>query len=499
MNKLLHPSITRLIYQLVLCAVVILASGSALAQTKWKFIAVGDTRGTSSSDIINTPVLTEIANEIVAQQAAFVLVPGDLAYSGSLTAFQTWKNIMAPVYNAGIGVFPIVGNHDANAVSAFLQVFGPDLPDNGPSGEVNRTYAFTYNNVLILGLDTELNPGRVNQPWLDAMLAQNTLPHIFVFGHRPAFKANHTDCLDDYPTQRDSFWSSLKNSGATAYFCGHDHFYDHMRVGDGDGDPNNDVHQMIVGCGGAPFHTTYAYDGANTSWTPAGVYHEEQYGYTVIEIDGLNVSVSFYHRTGPNHYVPTSDVWSYTVSAGPTSPEPPTQLTASPGNATVTLTWNASSGATSYNVKRATGNPGGTYETIAAGVIAATHTDNTVVNGTTYYYVVTAVNSAGESGNSSYVGATPQAAPAAPSELQAVTGTKHGRVNLTWSASAGASSYQVKRANTTGGPYTIIANPVATSFTDTRLKSGVTYYYIVTAVNAGGESTPSPEASASAK
>ncbi len=478
---------------------LVFTAGAALAQsTPWKFIAVGDTRGTSSSDIINTPILTELANEIVAQQAAFVIMPGDLVYSGSLSAFQTWRNIMAPVYQAGIGVFPILGNHDANAVASFIEVFGPDLPDNGPAGELDRTYAFSYNNVLIMGLDNYVNLGRVNQPWVDGILAQNTLPHIFVFGHMPAFKVNHTDCLDDYPTQRDAFWNSLRNAGAAAYFAGHDHFYDHMRVDDGDGDVNNDVHQFITGCGGAPFHTTYAYDGVNTSWTPVGVYHEVQYGYTVVEIDGATVTMTFYHRTGPNTYVPTADVWSYTVNTGPTPPAAPTQLTATPGNATVALNWSVSAGADSYNVKRSTGNPAGPYEVIATGVVSPTYTDNSVVNGTTYYYVVSAVNSAGESGNSAYVGATPQGVPQPPTNLQAVTGTKRGQIKLTWTASAGATSYNVKRSDTPGGPYSTIKTVTGTTYNDIKRTSGVVYYYVVTAVGAGGESAPSNEASAPA-
>jgi fibronectin type 3 domain-containing protein len=497
MNETHHHSLLRKVLPTLLCGLVILASsGPAFAQTtKWKFIAVGDTRGTGSPDIINTPILTELASEIVAQGAQFVLMPGDLVSSGSLAGFQAWKSIMAPVYQAGIRVYPVMGNHDTADAPAYLQVFGPDLPANGPAGEVGRTYAFSWDNVLILGLDTELNVGRVNQSWVDGILAANSFPHIFVMGHRPAFKANHTDCLDDYPTERDAFWNSLKRAGATSYFCGHDHFYDHARVDDGDGNPNNDVHQLIVGCGGAPFHTTYAYDGVNTSWLPLNLYHEVQYGYTVVEVDGMTITMTFHHRTAPNTYVASSDVWTYTVGTAPTPPAPPTGLTATAGNATVSLTWRASTGATSYNVKRATGSPGAAYTTIALGLTAANYVDLAVVNGTTYYYVVTAVNSAGESASSAYAGATPQGPPAAPTNLKAVAAGKRGEIKLAWTASTGATSYRVKRSTVSGGPYALVKTVTGTSYTDNKLATGV-YYYVVTALNPSGESQNSIQASA---
>ena len=82
----------------------------------------------------------------------------------------------------------------------------------------------------------------VNQAWLESQLEGNVKPHVFAFGHEPAFRALHYDCLDMHPDRRDAFWNSLKAAGSRAYFCGHDHFYDHARVDDGDGNPNNAVH-----------------------------------------------------------------------------------------------------------------------------------------------------------------------------------------------------------------------------------------------------------------
>jgi fibronectin type 3 domain-containing protein len=180
---------------------------------------------------------------------------------------------------------------------------------------------------------------------------------------------------------------------------------------------------------------------------------------------------------------------------GATAPAVPTGLTATAANAQVSLTWTASPNATSYNVKRAT-TTGGPYATISSPT-AASFTNASLTNGTTYFYVVSAVNSAGQSANSSEASAQPTApsqAPAAPTALMATAAS--AQVSLSWSASATATSYNVKRATTAGGPYTKISSPATTSFTDTGLTNGTTYFYVVSAVNATGESANSSQASA---
>ena len=75
-------------------------------------------------------------------------------------------------------------------------------------------------------------------------------------------------------------------------------------------------------------------------------------------------------------------------------PAAPTNLTASPGNAQVTLAWAASTGATGYNVKRAT-TDGGPYTQLATAT-SPTYTDSSVTNGTEYFYVVSALDAEGE-------------------------------------------------------------------------------------------------------
>jgi hypothetical protein len=89
------------------------------------------------------------------------------------------------------------------------------------------------------------------------------------------------------------------------------------------------------------------------------------------------------------------------------APPAPNNLIASAGNAQVNLSWSASSGASSYNVYRATAS--GAETLIASGITGTAFTDTAVSNGTTYFYQVTALNSAGESSRSSEISALPQA------------------------------------------------------------------------------------------
>jgi hypothetical protein len=102
-------------------------------------------------------------------------------------------------------------------------------------------------------------------------------------------------------------------------------------------------------------------------------------------------------------------------------------------------------------------------------------------------------NQASAGNQSASSGGSPQI-PAAPTALTASAGD--AQVSLTWSASANASSYNVKRGVVSGGPYSLVASTPSASLTDTSVSNGTTYYYVVTAYNTAGESGNSNEASA---
>jgi hypothetical protein len=102
--------------------------------------------------------------------------------------------------------------------------------------------------------------------------------------------------------------------------------------------------------------------------------------------------------------------------------------------------------------------------------------------------------SCGGGGNGGGGGGGGVTVPLAPTGLAAIAGS--AQVSLTWNVSSGATSYNVQRSTTSGGPYTQIGAPTATNYTDTGLTNGTTYYYVVSAVNSAGVSANSTEASA---
>jgi len=284
------------------------------------FVVTADTQGGENG--VSAAELSEIVQATIDEGAAFFIAAGDLVDGDSdPNIFQSqllnWRSIVEPLYDAGIGVYPIRGNHEINnsdPKATWDSVFSGDyaLPGNGPTQEQNITYSFTHNNVFVVGLDQYITPHRVNQLWLDGQFASNSQPHIFVFGHEPAFRLFHADCLAQYPIDRNIFWSSIADEGGRVYFCGHDHSYDHIRLDDGDGNPDNDVHQ-IISLGGNKFYPDAFYDGNNGQWVPLRISHRQSaYGYILVEIDGADATLTFKYRSAAGVFE-VCNVFSYTT------------------------------------------------------------------------------------------------------------------------------------------------------------------------------------------
>jgi endoglucanase len=174
----------------------------------------------------------------------------------------------------------------------------------------------------------------------------------------------------------------------------------------------------------------------------------------------------------------------------PAPPPAPASLSATAANRRVALSWPASANASSYHVKRAT-IAGGPF-TFLTNVATTSYTDADLENNVAYYYVVSAVNLAGESSHSPEAGAPGQLV--APAGLT-VTPLSASQVNLAWNAFPGAAGYNVKRSLVSGGPYTLVATGVAgTAFADTTA-GGVKFHYVVSAIVGGEETQDSEEAS----
>jgi len=183
-------------------------------------------------------------------------------------------------------------------------------------------------------------------------------------------------------------------------------------------------------------------------------------------------------------------------------PSAPTGLAASGGNHVVTLSWQPSVGSVpiTYNLFRGLAAGAESATPIATGITGTSFSDTGVTNGTTYFYVIDAVNSLGTSGGSNEVSATP-AAPTPPSVPTGLSATGAvSQVSLSWSASTGTApmTYNVFRGTSAGGEgATAVATGLtSTSFKDVGLATGTTYYYKVSATNAAATSAQSSEASA---
>jgi poly(hydroxyalkanoate) depolymerase family esterase len=219
--------------------------------------------------------------------------------------------------------------------------------------------------------------------------------------------------------------------------------------------------------------------------------------FTMVNITNATAFRYVYYLSPNNGYgnVAELEFYGYPASALPVPPTPDGLIATAVSSGQINLVWNVSAGATSYNVKRSTTN-GGPYLVIASGSTTTNFNDTGLVAATTYYYVVSALNAGSESTNSVPVSATTaMPPPAAPVGLTATT-VSVSLIHLTWPASSGAASYNVKRSITNGGPYTVAASGVVTTnYNDTSLAGGTIYYYVVSAVNSSGESTNSAQAS----
>jgi rhamnogalacturonan endolyase len=171
----------------------------------------------------------------------------------------------------------------------------------------------------------------------------------------------------------------------------------------------------------------------------------------------------------------------------------PASLTASfvYGSTTnITLNWTAVPGAVGYVISRAT-SASGPFVYLQT-VTETTYTDYGLNPAVIYYYRVAAMNANDVSGNNTDLVNSQQTFPAS------LTATAtNAQITLTWSAGTNTTSYTLKRGTSAGNEtVTVATGYTGTTYTNTGLANGTTYYYVVTATGAGGTSGNSPEASA---
>ncbi len=479
---------------------------AAAAATSFRFVSWADTKTA-------TQVLSDLSDQVtvLSPAPAFTIYPGDLENSGfTQTGMDAWRTaingqLTGSTVSNGLfeKTFPVRGNHDASNTTGWQAYYtlGTVAGLVGATnyefmtGAEDLVYAFDYGNARFIGLDVlgdAQTLAAAQIAWMDGQLASaeaRGLTHAFIYFHGPIYCVDgHCSCAADDRTcagqgATQTFIDVInKHPIVAATFHGHEHVYAYTYL------DNTRIPGLTH-----PFPQLITGDaGAGTSACMAGRvdYCMSNHGFVTVDVNGTSVTFTWYKQGSSQ---PQNTV---TIEHGSvTPPAAPANLIASGGDAVVGLSWSASSGATGYNVLRSLTSGSG-YSGIAANVTAASYDDTTVSNGTTYYYVVQAANSAGSSGYSNEASATPACAvPPAPAALTAAAG--NAQVLLSWSGSSGAASYSVKRSNASGGPYAAIqAGVTGTSYTDTAVVNGTTYYYIVSALNSCGESANSGQASA---
>ncbi len=207
-------------------------------------------------------------------------------------------------------------------------------------------------------------------------------------------------------------------------------------------------------------------------------------------------------RRGPAS-APVSATTSATTPA-PTIPAAPTGVSAVGGTKQATLSWTAVTGASSYNLYWSTTTGVTTATGMKTSGVSTPAVQTGLSDSTTYFYILTAVNSAGESAASVQVAAStlpanapPPSVPAAPTGVSATGGANQATVS--WSAVTGATSYNVYWSTTSGVTTATGARiaGVSSPFVHTGLGASTAYFYVVTAVNSTGESVVSAEVTAS--
>lgn len=311
-------------------------SFGVMSDTQWKSNLDGENPGTVAVGIIN-----QVNAQFIQSGVKFVVQVGDLVDSEGTSAGNINYRAAAaqPLYDAGIGFFPLRGNHEASTVAAQkVQQLFPQTQGNGPnvfgatdfssppnsgstSGLTGLSYAFTYENARFVVLDqfnhadntgtgsTNQNDNNIanQQSWINSALdAKPADGHAFVFSHKQLVGGNHTDTLfrsvSSNAAKQDAFITSLDQHDVGYLFTGHDHMHDRSVVYTTDG-ASASVNQIISASNSYKFYVPRATP--NGSPLRQTMLAQELYsvGYYIVTVDGPHCTVDFY-SADPNPATP---------------------------------------------------------------------------------------------------------------------------------------------------------------------------------------------------
>jgi hypothetical protein len=287
------------VWALALVLALTIFTGAAFAEP-WKFGVMADTQWKTSDDGKNpnnvaVGVITHLNQEFIKHGVKFVIQTGDLTENGNNLEMDTTATFRQALYNAGIGFYPLRGNHETSAAVAteFKRVFaqtqtgvnnqtpadalvtttyyGPPPVNTNTTFTVGSnlssptaidpnygglTYSFDFENARFVLLDGFTIPNiacnliETQQPWISSTLSTRPAgTHAFVFSHKGLITENHKDILfgpncngsstgsnpSVKPAEQNAFMSSLFNSGVHYLINGHDHMHNRAVVTSPDG------------------------------------------------------------------------------------------------------------------------------------------------------------------------------------------------------------------------------------------------------------------------
>ena len=269
------------------------------------FAVVGDTQGGE----FGSGILEELTRDIAARQPDFVLFPGDLIADTGQAGWEAWKQSTAALGNRRL-MTP--GNHDRGNNATFSQWqstfdwLPESQPINGVRGIDGVDYFVDAGGIRFISIGSDL-PGQsfgsgtpTSFDWLQQVLADvdrrnsdgdpgNDIDHVFPFSHRPITTQNESRTGGTNGTwwQTMTGQAASSHTEATAFLAGHWHMYQPSRP-----DPHVETVELIAGTGGGGLE---------------GAPFRNRHGFTLVTVDGENVSASFYSDANGGN-----DGWSFT-------------------------------------------------------------------------------------------------------------------------------------------------------------------------------------------
>jgi fibronectin type III domain protein/calcineurin-like phosphoesterase family protein len=367
---------------------------------------------------------------------------------------------------------PTIGNHEyhtgtgCSAPGGYFGYFGSAAGD-----PTKGYYSYDLGAWHLIALNANCSrvggcgAGSPQETWLRADLAANQETCTLAYWHQPHFSSGSHGNDDGGANPTGAFWDALYEAGADVVLNGHDHVYERFapQTPLAVPDPQYGIREFVVGTGGKN-RTSF-----QTIQPNSEVRNSDTYGVLTMTLRPTGYDWQFVPEAGKT-FADAGSTPCHGAPAPPTDSGPPTgptNLTATAiSSSRVDLSWSASmddTGVTGYRIMR-----NGTLLTTVTGT---SHPDTTVAAGTSYQYVVHALDAAGNVSPASSP-ADVTTPPATPSGTIFSDGFESGDFSQ-WTASSGMTVQQALTRSgawaarqTTTSAATHAYKQLATAYTD---------------------------------